>query len=48
MAALEYIAEQWPALAVSGEDYPSVVEATAEHAKGVAALLHGEAKGTTR
>lgn len=39
LAALDYIAEQWPHLAEDGHDCPAVTMATAEHIGEVVTLL---------
>lgn len=41
LAALDYIAEQWPHLAEPSDDFPGVTMATAEHIGGVIDLMLG-------
>lgn len=41
LAALDYIADQWPHLAEPSDDYPGVTMATAEHIGQVIDLLLG-------
>jgi hypothetical protein len=38
-AAMEFIASNWPDLAMDSDDYPSITKATMEHVDGVAALI---------